>query len=316
MIRYTLAAVALKAFSLNEATRAAYRRVGNTLGGRRRGVGIDLDAYVSRGDLLVNLAGKYLPPEQNQQLLELGTGWMHWFALYLRLFRKAEIATLDVWDNRQFEALKSGFARLEPILMGRGAAANLRSNLHLLLEASSFEDLYQRLQLSYVIQPDGSLAEFATASRACVFSFHVLEHVPRSNVDRLCAEIFRVLAPGGISIHQIGIDDHLTHYDPSCSPKQYLSYSDRKWKLLFENSVQYFNRLQRRDWLHAFAAPGFVLRETLSESADLGSLRIDPLYRDYNKDDLACTILTLVHQKPGSDSAVCSEEGARPACSD
>src|SRR5262249_40311416 len=153
--------------------------------------------YVARGDLLVALTRKYLGAPQDEHLLEIGTGWMHWFALYLRLFRKAEIATLDVWDNRQFAALKAAFTKREPMLVARGASAELRANLRELLAATNFEDLYQRVQLSYVIQPDGSLAGFESASRACVFSFHVLEHVPRANVDRLCADIYRVLVPGG-----------------------------------------------------------------------------------------------------------------------
>ena len=67
---------------------------------------------------------------------------------------------------------------------------------------------------------------------------------------------------------------------------------------MFENSVQYINRLQMSDWMRAFSAAGFVARESLTESADLSSLRIVPLYRDYHKDDLPCAILTVVHQKP------------------
>ena len=46
--------------------------------------------------------------------------------------------------------------------------------------------------------------------------------------------MYRSLKPGGYSIHQIGIDDHLTHFDSSQSPKKYISYSDNVWKLLFE----------------------------------------------------------------------------------
>lgn len=302
MIRYVLAATALRIFSLNGTTRALYRRVGNIVGSKRRAASLDIAAYISRGDLLVDLVRKHSVTRDGQRLLEIGTGWMHWFALYLRLFFQVEIAMLDVWDNRQFEALRSAFARLESILMEKGVPLQVRANLQILLSATSFADLYRRLQLSYVIDPDGSLERFADASLGCVFSFHVLEHVPRVNFIRLCAEMYRVLEPGGFSIHQIGIDDHLSHYDPSCSPKQYLAFSDRQWKLFFENGVQYINRLQMSDCLRAFDAAGFVLREKLMETADLTGLRIDPLYRGYDADDLACTILTVVLQKPATSA--------------
>jgi SAM-dependent methyltransferase len=298
MFRYILAASALNAFSLNPTTERLYRRVGNELGARRRTAKVDLKTYVSRGDLLVGLVRKYSSMREGQYLLEIGTGWMHWFALYLRLFLKAEIATVDVWDNRQFKALKSAFERLEAILIERVAPRSVLENLRAILSVQDFGALYRRLNLSYTIQKDGSLAAFTDNSCDCVFSLHVLEHVPRESVNCLCTEMYRVLIPGGFTIHQIGIDDHLSHYDRSCSPKQYLAYSDRRWKLLFENSVQYINRLQMSDWLRAFGTAGFVVRETLPIYADVSGLRVHSLYAGYGESDLACRNLTVVLQKP------------------
>lgn len=298
MIRYALAAGALKAFSLNGATRKLYRRVGNVVGGQRRAANVDLEVYVARSNLLVELCNKYSAAQDGQRLLEIGTGWMHWFSLYLRLFVEAEIATLDVWDNRQFEALRAAFTRLASTPAMAGAPAQVRANLQAVQAARSFSELYQQLKLDYIVQPDGSLASFGDASRDFIFSFHVLEHVPQAHVERLCADMYRVLKPGGFSIHQIGIDDHLSHYDPACSHKQYLTYSDRTWKRFFENTVQYINRLQMSDWLRAFESAGFAVRETMCESADISGLRIAAQFRTYSEADLACTILTLVLQKP------------------
>ena len=298
MLRYVMAACALKAFSLNAGTMRLYRRVGNKFGAHQRVVNLDLETYVSRGDLLVELVSKHLVAREGQRFLKIGTGWMHWFALYLRLFLEAEIATVDVWDNRQFNALKSAFEQLELSLIDNDRPSRVHDNLREILSANDFTDLYSRLKLSYTIQQDGSLAAFADDSCDCVFSLHVLEHVTRESVKRLCTEIYRVLVPGGFSIHQIGIGDHLTNYDPTCSPKQYLKYSDRTWKLLFENAVQYINRLQMSDWLKVFSATGFLVRDTLPLYADLSGLRINHLYDDYEERDLACRNLTVVLQKP------------------
>jgi SAM-dependent methyltransferase len=234
---------------------------------------------------------------------------MHWFSLYLRLFLEAEFATVDIWDNRQLNALRSAFEQLEPILIERNAPARVRENLRAILSANDFPDLYRRLSLSYTIQKDGSLAGFADGSFDCVFSLHVLEHVTRERVNALCTDIYRVLVPGGFSIHQIGIDDHLAHYDRLCSPKQYLAYSDRTWKLFFENAVQYINRLQMSDWLKAFGAAGFLVRDTLPIYADLSELRVDELYDGYGEDDLACRNLTVVLQKPTIPVAEVARDG-------
>jgi hypothetical protein len=223
---------------------------------------------------------------------------MHFFALYLRLLIDARIVLMDVWDNRQFEALRAAFEKLAATPQMASAPARVRANLQEILLAQNFPELYERLGLRYVVQPDGSLAMCEAASVHCVFSLHVLEHVPRAGVEQLCAEMYRVLKPGAFAIHQIGIDDHLAHYDPSCSHKQYLAYSDRTWRLFFENRVQYINRLQMSEWLRVFEAAGFAVRETLTESVDVSRLRIAPRYRGYSEADLGCTILTVVLQKP------------------
>jgi hypothetical protein len=90
----------------------------------------------------------------------------------------------------------------------------------------------------------------------------------------------------------------LSHYDPACSRKQYLTYSDRTWKRFFENTIQYINRLQMSDWLRAFESAGFTVRETNCETEVIDGLSIAAQYRTYSEADLGCTILTVVLQKP------------------
>jgi hypothetical protein len=127
---------------------------------------------------------------------------------------------------------------------------------------------------------------------------HVLEHVPTKYVPDLVNNMYRKLKPGKYTIHQIGIDDHLAHYDRKASQKQYVQYSDRTWRTFFENEVQYFNRLQMSEWLDAFRSAGFILEESIVEATDIASLKIASRFADYSHEDLACTILTLVYRKP------------------
>lgn len=106
MVKYVLAALALKAFSLNDATKKAYRSIGNLVGQRAR-QNTDIDVYVERGDLFVALCKKYGAVPAHAQAFELGTGWMHWYSLYLRLYFDLHVTMLDVWDNRQLAALQT-----------------------------------------------------------------------------------------------------------------------------------------------------------------------------------------------------------------
>lgn len=298
MLRYTLAALALKTFSFNGASRHLYRQIGNIVGARKRETASDLDIRIGRGDLLLELGRKHGALKDADHLLEIGTGWMHWFSLYPALFYDLRITGLDVWDNRQFSALVAAARKLRPLLEQRGEAPAVLARVDRILQSQSMEDLYARLGFEYVIQPQGSLTQFAADSFDTVLSFHVLEHVPRQNVETLLGDIHRVLRPGGCSIHQIGIDDHLAHYDARASKKQYLKYSDRTWKALFENEVQYINRLQASEWERLFAAAGLAPIDRVAEVANIDSLRVHPRFGHLPPEDHRCTILTLVHRKP------------------
>lgn len=299
MLRYTIAALALKAFSVNAMTRRLYRRLGNTVGAKRRAAAKDIDVRIERGDLLVELCRRHGVFGNGSRMLEIGTGWMHWYSIYARLFiDPLNITAMDVWDNRQFSALMAAARKLRPAFELRGEADDVRARLDMVLAATGFDDLYRRLGLEYVLRPQGRLDGFASDSFDAAISFHVLEHVRREAVPALLLDIHRVLKPGAITIHQIGIDDHLTLYDRSASRKQYLAYSDRTWRWCFENDVQYFNRLQESEWKALFAGAGLDLVDQAAERVDIGALKIHPQFGHLPQDDYGCTILTLVHRKP------------------
>lgn len=301
MLRYFASAMALKAFSVNHLTKRLYRTIGNSLGERRRKRGTHVDAYIERGNLFRELSAKYQITNTGDRMLEIGTGWVHWHSIYHRLFHDVEITMLDVWDCRQFGAIRTVFGtvknEIDAILRENPTASR---NLSTTLAAESFADLYRDLGLNYRVEETGSLDFCENESLDCVFSFHVLEHVPKENVENLVASIHRVLRPGGFSVHQIGIDDHLQHYDPKMSTKNYIRYSDRTWKLLFENGVQYFNRLQKSEWLTIFNREDLVQLESIGYYTKIDELPVDSRFEGYSQDDLTCTTLTIVHQKPPS----------------
>lgn len=296
MLRYNLAAIALKAFSLNRPSRHLYRWVGNHYGARQR-ERAGIDEYRSRGDLFIELCEKYGVGRSGGRLLEIGTGWTHWYSLYLRLHRDVRITMVDVWDNRQFVALQAAFGELARYWDG-AMPEGVRTNLDAIEAAASFEELYERLGLEYVLDPRGDLVQFSDRAFQSVFSFHVLEHLPRDSIPAMVEQMARVLERGAHSIHQIGIDDHVAHYDRSASPKQYLSYSDKTWRRRFQNRVQYFNRIQLSEWLTEFERQGFQLREKIVETTTVTDLAIDPRWAGYSEEDKSCVIATLVHRRP------------------
>jgi SAM-dependent methyltransferase len=298
MLRYLLAGLALKAFSLNDTSQRLYRWVGNTYGARKRAAARDLEILIERGDLFIKLAQKHGALRDGHRMLDIGTGWMHWYSLYAALYYdRLRITALDVWDNRQFGALLSTAEKARALFAERGEEPTVLARLDDILNSRDLEDLYSRVNLTYVIERQGSLAQFADRSFDSVISFHVLEHVSREGVNDLLGHMHRVLEPGGCTVHQIAIADHLTLYDRNASRKQYLKYSDRTWRMLFENKVQYFNRLQASEWESRFAAAQLQLVDRVARTVDVESLRIHPQFRHLPQEDFGCTILTLVHRK-------------------
>ena len=173
MLRYGLAALALKTFSIGDVSKKIYRWVGNAYGSKQRGKA-NIESYVDRGNLLVDLCRKYRAIKEGDELLEIGTGWMHWYSLYLRLFYNVSITMLDIWDNRQFTALKSSFSKLEKMSEQLPRNDKVAESLHRIISANDFERLYRDLWLKYVIDERGSLDQFPENSFNSISAFTFL----------------------------------------------------------------------------------------------------------------------------------------------
>src|SRR4051812_5078137 len=112
MLRYILAAQALRLFSLNAATKRLYRALGNRIGGRGRKRGLP-GHYLSRADGNLAQLERAGGIRDGLQLMEIGTGWAHWEALFVRCFYDVRVVLMDVWDNRQFGGFLAYAAELE-----------------------------------------------------------------------------------------------------------------------------------------------------------------------------------------------------------
>ncbi len=319
MVKYHLASLALKALSLNGWTRTFYRDVlGNRFGARRRSrAGLD-PYYLGKARRFLERAREHRAIDDGMHLLELGTGWMHFYALFIRLLYDVRVTLVDVWDNRQLDAFQRVSRDLDAafddaIQPTPSEAKRVHALLAAIQKVRSFDELYRLLDFDYRVDESGVHAGLAAESFDLAFSFDVLEHVPKDVVPALVGNTTRLLKRGGVHVHLIGIADHLTNYDRSMSPKNYLRYSDRIWKLLYENDVQYINRIQRREWLEIFATAGNTLLFEEPITCDIRGLKVHPQYRRFEPLDLACFALTVVARKdtgvPGYDAATATRGG-------
>jgi hypothetical protein len=299
MISYHLAALALKAFSCSEPSRRLYRGVGNWLGGRNRATGAMPSVYFERANRNVATCLKYAPLHADDLVLEVGTGWVHWEALTLRLFFDFQAVLYDVWDNRQLSALKSFVGQLGERFGEKGFLDGCdfdraRSLIREIQRVHSFDDLYRMLGFRYVVDRGGLMESLPRNTFRVVISAGVMEHIPSATASQFVSNLAALSVKGGIGIHSINPADHLYYYDRSASPKQYMSYSEAQWKFWCENGVQYINRIQRSDWLRMFTEAGFSILEEGGSYANLADLRIHPVYQRLSRKDVDCTYLGLV----------------------
>jgi len=304
--RYLAAALALKGFGLSRATRRAYRAIGDHLS--RESHSRVSPGKLAAGAQLWELASLCESADaESARYLEVGTGWTLFYGLLFRLHFDGRLSLFDVQDCRQVDALRERFARVGNLLPDGlpeeflGNLEQYRQRAALVASAVSLEGLNDRLNLEYVVEPNGSLRMFADDTFDVVFSWNVLEHVPRCQFLSMTRDHFRVLRPNGIAIHHIDFTDHLTtQYAPSASRKEYLRYGECAWRVLFDNRMQHMNRLQPSHVASAFLRAGF---EAVHDRREIDRTVVpwSDLADQWNHlatDDVACTAATLVFRKP------------------
>ncbi|MBN2121413.1 MAG: class I SAM-dependent methyltransferase [Candidatus Omnitrophica bacterium] len=303
MIKYFFIAILYKFFSISSLTKKIYRYLGNIIGARRRAEKGLTQAYLERASRFLNICRKYDVFRPGSRAFEIGTGWVHWESIFVRLFYDVEIALFDVWDGRQFKALKRYFGDLAEIIDEEIHFIDLKQHVrvHNLLKSiasvSSFHELYDLLSFRYIVDSRGFFYSFKDVLFDCIFSANVLQHVKKDVLPEYISEFYHILKPGGYSIHLIDIGDMLSYHVKGVSFKKYLSYSDVIWKRCFDNDIEHINRVQRSEYLAIFQKAGFELVEEEFTVTDLGSLVIDKMYEKLSRQDLECRNLWLVHRK-------------------
>lgn len=301
MLQYILAAQALKAFSLNGMTRRLYRTLGNNLGGRARERGMPAH-YLSRADRNLAQMERFVAIRDGMRLMEIGTGWVHWEALFLRCFYDVEIVLMDVWDNRQLGGFKAYAAelgrRLDETQRSEDQKRRARVVLGSVARCSSFDEVYDLLGFRYMIGVENAYSAVRDGELDVIFSSDVLEHIPASAIPQMCREHFRMLKPGGVSSHQVVPSDHLTIYDDQVNSKNYLRYDDAVWRLFFANDVQYVNRIQMSEWAHLLEEAGFEVECRPTACVDVSSLRIANRFKQLPPSDLGVTVFHVMARKP------------------
>jgi cyclopropane fatty-acyl-phospholipid synthase-like methyltransferase len=145
--------------------------------------------------------------------------------------------------------------------------------------------------IEYVAPCDLSAAPLPNESLDLISSLSVLEHVPPTIAPGLLTNLFAMLAPTGVMVHNIHLEDHR---DIEGAPFAFLA-ADTDWSDADHDSRG--NRLRASDWVRMVdAIPGAAVSrvEPLFKADAALPPEIDPAFRGYDEADLRTSRIILV----------------------
>lgn len=95
------------------------------------------------------------------------------------------------------------------------------------------------------------------------------------------AEFLKIPAMSGL------LDDHLAFFQGRFGSKRYFRYSERAWRILIGNSVQYINRLTSSQIIGLLTDAGFSIDSIETDSSgDTAPGEVHPDYRNQSEADI------------------------------
>lgn len=114
--------------------------------------------------------------------------------------------------------------------------------------------------IEYHAPCDAGNTGYALGSFDACISTNTLEHIPALDIERILAELRRILRRAGLISAVIDYSDHYAHTDASIGRLNFLQFSDKEFEK-HNHGVHYQNRLRHDDYLALFRGAGFgVLR--------------------------------------------------------
>jgi SAM-dependent methyltransferase len=250
-------------------------------------------------------------PIAGMRFLEIGSGWYPALPICLYLGGARRVVTLDLVRHLQpdltLRLVRKLGGRLGWLADRVGASVAeveaRRVRLERRLDGGASIGTASEDVIDYRAPADAARTDLPQHAIDVVFSNTVLEHVRRTVLDAIFTESWRVLRPGGICFHSVNCGDHYAYTDRSIGQLNYLKYSSRQWELMWNNDIQYQNRLRAVDFLDLARRHGFTIvhdstRVPPERLAELRRLpRIAPEFRRYSDEELCVTTVDFIGRK-------------------
>lgn len=316
MLRYYAWALAEKTLSYTPGGKRFYRAVGEIARRRTRGAGEDFAG--GTGFKLVRKAKEIVPP--GGTILDVGTGYYHHDAFALYLAGDWQLELMDIEDRARLTYIRNYLGWLRENV-GTVCSeldipkAQATEKLDELLALPSREAIYERCRFRLHVPDDLTRPFLPEGSVDFMLSNCVLVHVRPDILHGELVALRQMLADDGAMYHMLGHDDHWSFHDPKMSQPSfnYMRYSDRVYRLLFDTRLEYHNRILRPEWVPIFKRAGLrvldyeCLRDDASREAVRKLPKVASRYRQYPLDDLAIVYSYFLLEKAPAEDRTSAE---------
>ena len=164
----------------------------------------------------------------------------------------------------------------------------------------SVDSYYEEKNIFYNAPSDARKINLDSGSIDFIYSFAVLEHIPKNILDQILSEFFRVLKPDGIMFHVVEPEDHNFQY--GSSKVEFLRYSNFFYNYFYNSSISYHNRLRDSEYKNMFKNNKFEVfwydRELSQDDVDiLNTMNLNDVYKSFSIEDLAISKVTYILKK-------------------
>ena len=231
--------------------------------------------------------------------IELGTGWLPIVPIALALCGIRQIYSVDispltrpnlVRDTLQYFITYIEEGRIHEHLPIKNMDVDLLKQAQAILDATSIEDALKHLNIITIVT-DARYTDFEADSIEYFVSNSTMEHIPPEILNGILQEFYRIGTNKALHSHLIDMSDHYSHFDKSITPYNFLKFEDNVWRL-FNNSLQYQNRLRITDYRQIHTETGFEIlleKNSNSRQEQLNQIQLADRFKSYAHEDLIVT---------------------------
>ena len=261
-----------------------------------------IEGNLKHGINIINYIKKHGAPIKDSTVFELGTGWQPVLPIMISYLGVQKVICLDNVTHLRLDMVRDTVNQLsshknllcEGLDVTEDELIEKRKEIDL---DSEFESLLDQLNLDYLSPVDAANTYLDDNSIDWYYSLSVLEHISEGLIPGILEEAHRIIKPGGLMCHTIGLHDHFISFDKSITAVNFLKYSDPVWKIYNLNKMVYLNRLRNNQYIEIISKAGFEIVEINAKPDEdcLEALKTMTIAKKFRTMDLS--ELAIIHSE-------------------